>query len=258
MKITLTKYNPGIDEAPYKKVYDVEYWDKITALEAVAWINENEERAAFDFSCRGRACGRCAMMVDGKAVHACVTSLTDSDHTIEPLPGFPVLRDVVVDKSEAHNRLALRYNRIRSGPISEEEAMTYNMYYHDKINGMEWCSRCLCCQVTCPVYQENSDAFVGPAMMLATAFRFYDPYDQSDRVLEAVQGGLWNCIMCGECTKTCVQAEIDHLAIWNDLRDAATKRGLTKEATQPAKTDGSLIYEVYRSTVDEVITPDKV
>lgn len=33
MKITLTRYSPSVDEAPYDKVYEVEYQDKMTALE---------------------------------------------------------------------------------------------------------------------------------------------------------------------------------------------------------------------------------
>jgi len=38
-------------------------------------------------------------------------------------------------------------------------------------------------------------AFVGPAALLAIAYRFYDPYDKGNRIAEAVQAGLCNCIM---------------------------------------------------------------
>ena len=49
--------------------------------------------------------------------------------------------------------------------------------------------------------------------MLAVAFRHFDAYDQADRIVEAVQGGLWDCTMCGTCTSLCNQLEIDHLML---------------------------------------------
>ena len=249
MKITVKRYNPSVDAAPYYADYEVDYWDKMTVLEAINWINDNCERLAFDYNCRGRECGRCAVMLDGTPVLGCITMLTDGDHVIEPQAGFPVLRDLVVDKSGPHNRLAMRYNRVRDAPITEQEAMTYNMDAYETINGLEWCCRCHNCQVVCPVFNERPGEYVGPAMMVATALRFYDPYDKGDRVLEAVEGGLWNCIMCGRCTEACDQAEIDHLAIWQELRDAATERGLTAEALEVPEQDGSFVYAAYVTDV---------
>jgi succinate dehydrogenase/fumarate reductase-like Fe-S protein len=74
-----------------------------------------------------------------------------------------------------------------------------------------------------------SPEYIGPSHMLAVAFRHFDPYDQADRIIEAVQGGLWDCTMCGNCTAHCNQLEIDHLTIWQKLRDAATERGFVKQ-----------------------------
>ncbi len=62
--------------------------------------------------------------------------------------------------------------------------------------------------------------------MIAIANRFYDPYDQGDRVVQAVQNGLWECIECGMCDTVCKALEIDHLSVWKDLRTAASAEGL--------------------------------
>ena len=43
---------------------------------------------------------------------------------------------------------------------------------------------------------------------------------------QAVQDGLYRCILCGQCTEVCDSAEIDHLTYWNDLRAAAEERNL--------------------------------
>lgn len=67
MKITVKRYDPSKDNAPYDVTYEVPHDDEyMTLLQALVYIHENEEPLAFDFSCRGRMCGRCAMMLDGK------------------------------------------------------------------------------------------------------------------------------------------------------------------------------------------------
>lgn len=101
MKITVKRYDPSKDNAPYETTYEVPHDDEyMTLLQALVYIHENEEPLAFDFSCRGRMCGRCAMMLDGKPVLACVEPLSDGSHTVEPLEGVPVVKDLIVDKSQ--------------------------------------------------------------------------------------------------------------------------------------------------------------
>jgi len=78
MKITVKRYDPSKDNAPYETTYEVPHDDEyMTLLQALVYIHENEEPLAFDFSCRGRMCGRCAMMLDGEPVLACVEPLPD-------------------------------------------------------------------------------------------------------------------------------------------------------------------------------------
>ena len=101
----------------------------------------------------------------------------------------------------------------------------------EKMAPLEYCARCGVCMAACPVVQEKGlKEYIGPTGMIAIANRFYDPYDQGDRVVEAVQNGLWNCIMCGKCDEVCKALEIDHLSVFEDLRAAAQARGLGKPA----------------------------
>lgn len=225
MNITVTKYDPSVDAEPYESTYDVPWYENITALETIMYIHENFEPIAFDYSCHGRACGRCAMMVDSLPGLTCVQPLEDKNHTIEPLAGYPVIRDLIVDKTRAHQDLARRYDRKRVAPIDETEANTFDMSIQEALDGAEWCTRCMSCTAGCPAKIANPK-YIGPAAMVAVAYRFMDPYDQADRIIEAVQGGLYECIQCGKCDEACNAEEIRHLELWQMLRDEAEKRGL--------------------------------
>ena len=104
MKITVTRFDPSQDAVSLRAEHSkCPIADNITALEALMHIYENEEPIAFDYSCHGRSCGRCAMMVDGEPKLACITPLTDGAHDIAPLEGYPVLHDLIVDKTQRHS-----------------------------------------------------------------------------------------------------------------------------------------------------------
>ena len=77
--------------------------------------------------------------------------------------------------------------------------------------------------------QATPGSFVGPAGMVAIASRYYDDLDGADRVLQAVQEGLFNCLMCGKCDEVCSALEIDHLGIWAELRAEAQERGIAPQ-----------------------------
>ena len=62
--------------------------------------------------------------------------------------------------------------------------------------------------------------------MLAVALRYYDTYDQADRVVEAVSKGLYHCTLCGICDQVCPRYEIKHVEAWKALRAEAEKLGL--------------------------------
>lgn len=230
MNVKIQKYDPSTDAGPYYKTYNVPWKKNITVLEVLVYIHENHEAIAFDYSCRGRVCGRCSMMLDGEPVMACYTPVgKDRDIVLEPLRGFPVIRDFIVDKSKTRDRIAKIEARVRSKPLVQSD-ITAKMdpALAKKIGNLEWCCRCLSCIAACPVINEDKDQekFIGPAGIIAIGLRYYDPFDEGDRVVEAVQNGLYECIMCGKCNEVCPAAEIDHLGVYSELREEAKKKGL--------------------------------
>mgnify|MGYP000630865479 CR=1 FL=1 len=99
IKVRILRFNPAKDAQPYYKEYEVPLSEGLTVLMALNYIYENiDSSLAYYYSCRTGKCGGCTVMVNGKAVLACVT-LVEGDITIEPLPGFKVIKDLVVDTS---------------------------------------------------------------------------------------------------------------------------------------------------------------
>ena len=195
MKIHIQKYDPSVDDAPYVKEFDVEYHDKMTVLEALVAVNDGQEPIVFDYSCRGRTCGRCAMALDGQPCLACVTLVDErGDNLIEPLPGFPIVRDLIVDKTVMTSRIADIMVRQRAFPLELEEVQApVDPVIYGKIDPLEHCARCGVCVAACPVVSTlGPKEYIGPAGMIAIGLRHYDPFDQGDRVVQAVQNGLWN------------------------------------------------------------------
>lgn len=229
MKVTIQKYDPSVDEKPYFVDFDVEWHENMTLLEALVACNDNCSPVVFDYSCRGRDCGRCAMALNGEPCLACVTLVNaDGENVVTPLPGFPVVRDLVVDKTKVTGRVAKTMIRQRANALTLDEINApVDPAIYAKMDPLEHCARCGVCTAACPVVAAMGlKKYAGPTQMIATALRFYDPYDQGDRVVEAVQNGLFNCIQCGKCDEVCKALEIDHLAVWADLRAAAEERGL--------------------------------
>jgi fumarate reductase iron-sulfur subunit/fumarate reductase (CoM/CoB) subunit B len=231
MKITIQKFDPTVDAEPYQAEYDVPKTEYMTVLEALVYIDENLEPLAYDYSCRGRCCGRCSLMLDGEPCTACTKSISDSDHIIEPLNGIPVIRDLVVDKHDMQDRISRISLRVRAEQLTVEDVEApYDYAAYEKVDALGRCARCLVCNASCPVRSTAPGEYIGPSGMVAIANRHFDLYDEGERIIQAVQEGLWNCIMCGKCDEVCPCLEINHIETWNELREAATARGLTQKS----------------------------
>ncbi|GAA3098267.1 hypothetical protein GCM10020001_013330 [Nonomuraea salmonea] len=125
------------------------------------------------------------MTVNGEPRLTCGTFLTEYGEgpvRIEPLKGFPVIRDLVVDIDGFLAKLSsVRPWLIRQGeepPLTAEYAQTPEQLEAYKQYSM--CINCLLCYSACPVYVLDPD-FLGPAA-IALAQRYnLDSRDMGDR-----------------------------------------------------------------------------
>lgn len=100
VKVNVLRYNPDKDSFPSYKTYEVPIEEKTQVLQVLNYIYADQDRTlAFRRYCCGyKSCNSCLMMINGKAANACHTTLmAGNEVTVEPLEGYPVIRDLVVD-----------------------------------------------------------------------------------------------------------------------------------------------------------------
>ena len=181
MKISIYRYDPDRDEKPYMKDYDVklEHSDNML-LDALVRVKEMDDSFAFRRSCREGVCGSDAMNINGKNGLACVTKIADLPEqvTLRPLPGLPVIRDLIVDMTQFFKQYhSIKPYVVNHDPAPERERLQ-SPVEREELNGLYECILCACCSTACPSFWWNPDKFVGPAGLLQ-AYRFIaDTRDQ--------------------------------------------------------------------------------
>ena len=228
MKITVCKYDPSTDEAPYYIEGEIAYKDNMTALQALVDFHENVAPVSFDYSCAGRLCGRCSMLVDGVPCLVCSKKIDDTDHTFEPLPGYSIIRDLIVDKSAADKALEPLWDRkaIEEMTVAQSRGpVDFDYENRALFYPLEFCSRCGACTSVCPAHAANPDGYAGPMAMIASAYRHFDPHDKADRLIEVTTNGLFYCIECGTCDTVCANPDIRHVDLFQLLKARAAEAG---------------------------------
>lgn len=84
--VQVFKFDPSTDAASYYVSGEIEYVANMTGLAALIRFDEQVAHVNFDHSCRARACGRCAMAVNGEPALICPHFLEEGEHAFEPLP----------------------------------------------------------------------------------------------------------------------------------------------------------------------------
>ena len=168
------RYDPDKDAKPYMQTIKVELEDSDRMLlDALVRLKKEDETISFRRSCREGVCGSDAMNINGKNGLACLTNLNDLPETIvlRPLPGLPVVRDLIVDMTDFFNQYhSIKPYLINESPAPEKERLQ-SPEQREELNGLYECILCACCSTSCPSFWWNPDKFVGPAGLLA-AYRF--------------------------------------------------------------------------------------
>ncbi|MBA4740004.1 MAG: succinate dehydrogenase iron-sulfur subunit [Burkholderiales bacterium] len=229
MLFRIYRYDPDKDAKPYTKEYELELGstDRML-LDALTRIKEMDDSLSLRRSCREGVCGSDAMNINGKNGLACITPLAELKSPVElrPLPGLPVIRDLIVDMSQFFKQ----YHSVKPYLVNEDPAPDTERLQSPKdreqLDGLYECILCACCSTSCPSFWWNPDKFVGPAGLLQ-AYRFLaDTRDQStserlDNLEDPYR--LFRCHSIMNCVDVCPKGLNPTKAI-GKIKDMLVKR----------------------------------
>jgi succinate dehydrogenase / fumarate reductase iron-sulfur subunit len=209
LTLGIKRFHKEKDPQQWIETFQVEIRKGMNLLEALLYVQDEQDATlSFRYSCRGAVCGSCAMRVNGKDVLACrthVEDLLEEPVLIEPLPLFPVIRDLIVDLSVFFDHYRKIEPYLQGEPVSPYVEYLMEEQKSKEVGPYINCILCGICFGTCPAFEKDSE-FLGPAM-LAKAYRFLvDPRDRrNDEILKAVntQQGVWGCKTVFNCVKVC-------------------------------------------------------
>jgi succinate dehydrogenase / fumarate reductase iron-sulfur subunit len=208
MKFIVYRYNPDVDTAPHMQEFDITVTRGMMLRDALMEVKRQDEGFSFRHSCGEGVCGSDAVNANGKNMLGCTTAVIDLKEpvTVRPLPGRPVIRDLVVDMSQFYQQYrAVKPYLIHKDPLPEQEILQ-SPEDRDKLDGLYECIMCGCCSTSCPSFWWNPDKFHGPQALLQ-AWRFLaDSRDQAtEERLDALEGPykLFRCHTIMNCVESC-------------------------------------------------------
>jgi succinate dehydrogenase / fumarate reductase iron-sulfur subunit len=211
MKFSIYRFNPEQDKRPYMQEYDLPEEDVVPGmmlLAALIRLKEFDETLSFRRSCQEGVCGSDAMNINGTNGLACVTPLSSLKQpvTIRPIPGMPVVRDLVVDMENFYRQ----YREVRPYLINKEPEpeveRRQSPKQREKLDGLYECILCACCSASCPSYWWNPDKYLGPAALLQAARFIQDSRDEAtNERLEQLDDAykLFRCHSIMNCVQVC-------------------------------------------------------
>lgn len=226
MRFSIYRFNPETDAKPYMQDIEVDTKENacVMVLDALLVIkNKMDETLTLRRSCREGVCGSDGMNINGKNRLACTTHLSALSEpiVIRPLPGLPVIRDLVVDMSQFYDQ----YNKAKPYLQNDQPAPATERLQSPeeraKLDGLYECILCACCTTSCPSFWWNPDKYMGPAALLQ-AYRFIadsrDTHKQERLADLADPYSLFRCRGIMNCVDVCPK-DLNPLEAINNIKE---------------------------------------
>jgi len=210
--VQVYRYNPEHDAAPYMQSLSVpDDFRRRMVLDVLEYLHEQDPSLAYRRSCREGVCGSDGLNMNGKNWLACIKPVaealgTSSQLVLRPLPGMPVIRDLVVDQTLFFEQ----YKRVRPWLINDEPApaieRTQSPEERARLDGLYECILCGCCTSQCPSWWWNPQRYLGPAALLQSLRFLHDSRDRAtEQRLDELEDpfSVFRCRSIGNCSWVC-------------------------------------------------------
>ena len=207
----INRFNPDDERrGHFMQEFQVEAKKGDTILDCLNRIKWKQDGSlTFRRSCRSGICGSCAMTINGVNNLACeiqVLALKSDTITVEPLRGYPVVKDLVVSLDLLVNGLlkVKPYMITKTPPPTDQERLQ-SPEEREKLDGLYECILCGSCTSSCPSFWADKE-YIGPHAFLK-AYRFVaDTRDEAPREHLGPlddKHGLWRCHTIFNCVEAC-------------------------------------------------------
>lgn len=212
------------DSTPYEETFRIPYKPRMNVISVLMEIQANPTNTkgetvapvAWDQACLEEVCGSCTVRANGRVMQACSALIdkvapagANGVHKLHlgPMTKFPVVRDLVVDRSKMFENLKKVQAWI---PIDG----TYDLGPGPRLSQKEQelaydfsrCMTCGCCVEACPQVSTKSN-FIGPAAIGQVRLFNSHPTGKlnGDERLEAISGtdGIASCGNAQNCVQVC-------------------------------------------------------
>lgn len=202
---------------PFKEEFEIPYRENMNVISALMEMRRNPVNSSgnkttpitWDMSCLEEVCGACSMVINGKPRQSCTALIDQLEQPIrlEPMRTFPVVRDLLVDRTRMFESL----KKVKAWiPIDG----TYDLGPGPRMaeSKRQWAyelSKCMTCGVcleACPNVNSKSP-FIGPAPLSQVRLFNAHPTGEMNKAerLETImgEGGLTNCGNSQNCVQAC-------------------------------------------------------
>ena len=206
--LRILRYDPERDTKPHWKSYSVAAEPMDRVLDLLHRVKyEQDGTLTFRRSCAHGVCGSDAMLINGANTLACKVLLQNlgSKITIEPMRGFKVIKDLLVDMEAFFEK----YRKVQPYLITQtpepEKERLQSINDRETFEDTTKCILCGACTTSCPSFWANED-YVGPAAIV-NAHRFiFDSRDEGREERLSILGaadGVWRCRTIFNCVEAC-------------------------------------------------------
>jgi succinate dehydrogenase / fumarate reductase iron-sulfur subunit len=208
-KFRIRRFDPTKDQTPYYQEYVIKAESDDKILDCLNKIRADVDGTlAYRMSCAHGVCGSDAMVINGEIGLACqklVKNYETNHFIIDPLPVFPVMKDLVVDLDQFFKW----YRRVKPYLINTERAPLGERVQGEndrkKIEDVIKCILCACCTASCPIEQSGTK-YIGPAALVRAHRYIFDTRDKAkeNRLMDLNnKEGAYGCKTYFKCTEVC-------------------------------------------------------